>query len=236
MQQQHSPRRRMAVGTIIAAIVVLAAAVGLASSAAVAGNIARDIRGAAAVDALVDKVPQQGLILGKQSAPVEVIEYGDLQCPICKDYSERILPRLIKTQVDAGKIRLTFRNFVIIGPQSMPAATAAIAAGEQGRGWNFIQTFFRNQGEEGSGYVTDDFLEAIAKAAGVEDIPRWNEERKSRRIERQAKASTAEAGKKLGFVGTPSFAIRGPRSGGLKLLGTPQTAKAFAEAIAAAGR
>ena len=138
---------------------------------------------------------------------------------------------MIEGQVDQGKTKITFRNFIIIGEQSLPAGAAAIAAGEQGRGWNYIETFYRNQGEENSGYANDEFLESVAKAAGVKDIARWNKERKSPTIVKQAEATTEEAGTKLGFTGTPSFAIKGPKSDGLELLGTPETTGELEEKI-----
>jgi 2-hydroxychromene-2-carboxylate isomerase len=78
--------------------------------------------------------------------------------------------------------------------------------------------------------VTAEFLKAIAGAAGVKDIARWNTDRKSPRVRKQAKATTAEA-KKLGLTGTPSFAIKGPKSDGLEVLGAPTTTKELVEAI-----
>ncbi len=96
-----------------------------------------------------------------------VVEFGDLQCPVCKDYSEQILPEVIEGPVRSGDAKLEFRNWTIIGPDSEDAAKAALAASEQGRYWSFITLFYRNQGAENSGYVSDSFLEAVAEGAGV---------------------------------------------------------------------
>ena len=145
-----------------------------------------------------------------------------------------MIPQLISGPVKTGEATIEFRNFTIIGPQSTPAGAAAIAAGEQGRGWNFIELFYRNQGTEDSGYVTEEFLEAIAKGAGVKDIARWNRARKSKRVLGQVSSTTAEA-ENLGFSGTPSFAVEGPGTQGLEPLGTPGSAGAFEEAIENAG-
>jgi protein-disulfide isomerase len=184
---------------------------------------------------LVDRLPQEGLTLGKKGAPVELIEFGDLQCPICKEYAEEILPRVIRKQVATGKAKLTFRNFVIIGPESFPAGAAAIAAGAQGRGWNFIETWYRNQGEENSGYVTEGFIEAVARAAGIKDMAAWNKARKSKAVRAEETATTKSAEGTLRFHATPSFAIEGPKTDGLKLLGTPESTEELEEAIAKAG-
>ena len=94
-------------------------------------------------------------------------EYGDLQCPVCKSFSEQIVPEVIESQVRTGEAKLEFRNFTIISQESIPAGAAAVAAGKQGRGWDYIELFYRNQGKEASGYVTDEFLKEIAKGAGV---------------------------------------------------------------------
>jgi len=100
-----------------------------------------------------------------------------------------------------------------------PAGAAAIAAGEQGHGWNFIELFYRNQGSEDSGYADDKFLTAIAKGAGVPNIAKWNADRKSSRVLGQVEASTAQA-EQLGFSGTPSFAVEGPGTSGLETIDT----------------
>ena len=96
----------------------------------------------------------------------------------------------------------------------MPAGAAAIAAGKQGRGWNFIELFYRNQGLETSGYVTDEFLTAIARGAGVPDIAQVEQRpQEQARCSARSRATTEEA-EELGFTGTPSFAVEGPATAG----------------------
>jgi len=225
---------QLAAGTVFLVVIAVVVVIVVSSDGSSGGDPGK-VEEVGAVDSLLGNLPQQGLTIGRRGAPVELIEYGDLQCPFCKEFSEAVIPQVIEGPVTAGKAKLTFRNYMIIGPESLPAGAAALAAGEQGRGWNFIELFYRNQGEENSGYVTDSFLESIAGAAGVKDLVRWNAERRSPKLEREAKATTAEAGGKLGFGGTPSFAVRGPGSDGLELLGTPESAGALEEAIEAAG-
>ncbi len=194
------------------------------------GGDASNVTEAGTVNQLLDGIPQNGLVLGKPSAKVTLLEFGDLQCPFCKGFSEEVLPQVIEGQVRNGEAKLDFNNYTIIGPQSTPAGAAAIAAGEQGRGWNFVELFYRNQGAEDSGYVTDAFLTAIAKGAGVPDIAKWNSARKSKRILAEVAATTAEA-KQLGFTGTPSFAVQGPGASGTEALSTPDSAGDLESAI-----
>ncbi len=216
-----------AVFLVIVAVVVLIVVNGSSSSS---GGDASNVTETAQVDKLLKGIPQEKLVLGDSKAPVELAEFGDLQCPICKEYSEEFLPTLIEKYVKQGKLKISFNNFIIISEESEPAGAAAIAAGEQGRGWNYIELWYRNQGEERSGYVTDDFMESIAKGASVKNIAKWNAEReKSSTLEEVNK--TTEQARTYGFNGTPSFSIKGPSTKGTELLGTPETIGDFEEAI-----
>jgi protein-disulfide isomerase len=192
------------------------------------GGDAKNIDEAAEVDHLLAGIPQQGMVLGEPKAPVALIEFGDLQCPVCAGFSKEILPPIIENQVKNGEATIEFRNLVIIGEESVPAGAATLAAGSQGRGWNYLDTFYRNQGEERSGYVTDEFMEAVARAAGVKNLAKWNQDR--RQLVGEVEKTTEEA-KGLGYEATPSFAIEGPGTKGLELLGTPQSTGAIEEAI-----
>jgi protein-disulfide isomerase len=217
-------------GAVFVAIIAVVVVIVVAGSSSDSGGDAENVKEVSQVDSLVAGIPQTKLVLGDANAPVELIEYGDLQCPVCKAYSEEILPQVVENQVKQGTAKIIFRNFLIIGEQSLPAGAAAIAAGNQGRGWNFLELFYRNQGKENSGYVTDEFIEAVAKAAGVKDIARFNQERKSPTVEEEAKR-TSEQAQTLGFEGTPSFAIKGPNSNGLELPGQLSTPEEFEKKI-----
>lgn len=179
-------------------------------------------------------IPQNGMTLGDPSAKVTLAEFGDLQCPVCKGFAEEIVPEVIDSKVRSGEAKIEFRNFTIISEESVPAAAAAIAAGKQGRGWNFVELFYRNQGLEASGYVTDEFLTEIARGAGVPNIAQWNRDRKSDAVLRQVQDETGEA-ESLGLSGTPSFVIAGPNAQGKEVLGTPGSASALEAAVEAAG-
>jgi protein-disulfide isomerase len=215
-----------AVFLVIAVVVVLI--VVQASSSSSGGDT--KLEEVSTVNKLFTGIPQEKLVLGDPKAPVSLYEYGDLQCPVCKAYSEEILPPIIESKIKNGEVKLEFRNFVIIGEQSVPAGAAAIAAGEQGRGWNYIELFYRNQGTENSGYVTESFIEAVAKGAGVKDLAKFNKERKEGERTTEINKTTEEA-KQFGFTGTPSFAVKGPSSNGLELLGSPGSTAAIEEAI-----
>lgn len=217
-------------GVFLAIIAVVVIIIVAGSGGSDSGGDAPNKEQKTEVDKLLEGIPQNATVLGKASAPVTLFEYGDLQCPICKQYSEEILPEIIEKQVKNGEVKIVYRDFIIISQESIPAGEAALAAGEQGKGWSFIELFYRNQGEERSGYVTDEFIEGIAEGAGVPDMKKFNEERKSGKFEKKVLATTEQA-EKFGFTGTPSFAVEGPSSNGIELLNTPGSTEAIVERI-----
>jgi protein-disulfide isomerase len=212
----------------VAGVVVLI----VVNSSGSSGGDATALDGVAEINGELEGIPQSGMVLGDRKAAAKLIEFGDLKCPVCASFSEEIIPDVIDSKVRGGLARIEFRNFTIIDDQSEIAGAAALAAGEQDRGWNFLEIFYRNQGLETDPYANDEFLTAVARAAGVTDIGRWNQSRNSRMTRARVRSTTAEASD-LGFTGTPSFAVEG-KGGGLETLGTPGSAGELESAIEAA--
>ena len=222
-QAQAGERRtrllQLAAGAAFLAVAVVLVLI-VVSSGSSNGGDAENLEGPAEIDRLLRGIPQEELVLGDPKAKVELVEYGDLQCPVCKAYSEDFVPEIVASKVKNGGAKLVFRNFAFIGEESKTAGAAAVAAGAQGRGWEYIELFYRNQGSENSGYADDEFLTAVAEAAGVKDIARWNKDRKGA-TGTDAVTETTDEAQQLGVTGTPTFAIKGPKTKGLELLGTP---------------
>jgi protein-disulfide isomerase len=194
-----------AVAVIVALIVISQSGGGDDDEGGAPSNVA----GAARVDAELQGIPQDGQTLGEPSAPVTVTEFGDPQCPVCAAFAEQIAPQVIATEVKSGAAKYVYEPYLIIGPDSEPAMKAALAAGEQGRFWNYLQLFYANQGQENSGYVTDAFLTSIANAAGIEDIDAWNTSRDDSKWDAVLDEGTTQA-ESFGFNGTPSIVVQGP--------------------------
>ncbi len=238
VESSERRQRLIKVGSAAAflAVAVVAVLIVIASSGGGSGGDASNLEGVAEVEQLLEGIPQHGMVLGEPSAKVALHEFGDLQCPFCKANSEEVLPAVIENQIFNGQAKLSFNNYTIIGPQSIPAGAAAVAAGKQGRGWNYVELFYRNQGKENSGYATDEFLTAVARGAGVPEIAKWNQDRKAKATIEEVEATTAKA-KALGFTGTPSFAVEGPKTEGLEPLGISaiESSSALESAVAKAG-
>jgi protein-disulfide isomerase len=174
-------------------------------------------------------IPQQNIYLGKPNAPVRLVEFADLQCPFCREYTLQTLPTLVQDYVRTGKVRMEFRNLSFIGDDSVTAGRAAAAAGQQDKLWNFIDVFYFNQGEENSGYVTDAFLTSIAKGAGVKDLDKWNSDRSDNSKWDPLLSKNDSDAKSLGFSGTPSILVEGP--GGKKPFTTIPTVAQIQAAV-----
>lgn len=229
--RQAERRRRLlqiASAAIFLAVVVVAVLIVISSSETEGGDTSLEDVGQ--VKRELKGIPQTGLTLGAPKAEVTLLEFGDLQCPVCKSFAEEIVPDVIDSKVRSGEAKIEFRSYTIISQESTPAAAAAIAAGRQGRGWQFLELFYRNQGTEASGYVTDEFLTEVARGAGVPDLARWNDDRESAAVLRRVESETDEA-QSLGLTGTPSFAVTGPGVQGEEVLGTPGDAGSLEEAI-----
>lgn len=84
--------------------------------------------------------------LGSANAPVTIVEFSDFQCSFCKRFWAESLPRLKKSYIEKGQVRLTYRHFAVLGKFSEQAANAAECAAEQGKFWEYHDALFTNQG------------------------------------------------------------------------------------------
>lgn len=201
-------RRLWRLGAIVAlaAVVVIVAALisrsGTKDTAATGSGVA----GASEVAALFAGIPQDGTVIGEPTAAVTLTEFADLQCPFCAQFAEQSLATLVERYVRPGRVRLDFRALTFLGADSERAARVAAAAGRQDRLWQFVDLFYRNQGQENSGYATDAFLRKIASAVPGLDVRRVMRGRDTPAVRQQLTAAKAQA-QRLAIGSTPSFAI-----------------------------
>lgn len=161
------------------------------------------------VSSLLNGIPQNGNTLGSPSAPVTLQYFGDLECPICREFTEGALKPLIEDYVRPGKLKIEYRSLQTATPEPETFKTqqvAALAAGKQQKAWYYIELFYHQQGEEKSGYVTESFLDGIAKQVPGLNLSKWSSERSNAELANTV-ASDEQAANNLGFTGTPSFTI-----------------------------
>ena len=186
---------------LAAAAVVTAAAVTVSASSGTPPAKAP----AVPVSNLLRGIPEHDGVLGDPKAPVTLTEYVDLQCPVCAEASKQTLPWLVENYVRTGKAKLDLRALHFLGPDSEKAARAAAGAKAQGRLWPFVEAFYAAQGQENSGYVTDDFLRSVAKASGV-DADKALDAADGEPALRFLEQANADA-TRLGVESTPTFTV-----------------------------
>ena len=156
--------------------------------------------------AVVAGIPQKGTILGNPSATVRLLQFEDLQCPICKKYTDEAFPAIVEEYVRPGLVKIDFRGIAFLGPDSEKALRIAVAAGFQNKLWEVVGLIYENQGEENSGWVTDSLIdEILAEVPGL-DAAKVKSDATSVAVTKEIAAVQAEA-TALKVPGTPWFYI-----------------------------
>jgi protein-disulfide isomerase len=153
--------------------------------------------------------PIEGRVAGDPAATVQVVEWGDYQCPACARFEQEAVPVLIEEYVNTGKITFEFRDFAFLGPESTRAAEATMCADDQGKFWEMHSTIFANHSGENQGAYSDDRLKEMAEAVGLdmdEFEPCFEDETHA-----DAVADMYEEGTAMGVNSTPTLFINGER-------------------------
>ena len=164
------------------------------------------IIGATAVENRYRGLEQDEFALGQEDAPVTLVMFGDLQCPLCRDAVENAIPPLVDRYVKTGRLRIEFRNYVVLPPDSEKAAKALEAAAAQNRAWQFVELWYLNQGEENSGYVTDDFIRRVGRAAKGLDVEQLVVASNAEGAGRSIRVAESDA-EEFGIDSAPAFLI-----------------------------
>jgi protein-disulfide isomerase len=195
---------------VVVVIVAIAIAVGGGSSTKPPKeNSTEQTKDIAAVDATVGGIPQSANVLGNPAAPVTLEYFGDLECPICREFTLGALPSVIQKFVRTGKLRIEYRSLETATrePETFKTQqTAALATGKQNKMWYFVELFYHEQGEEDSGYVTEAYLQGLARQVPGLDLTKWATDRNDPELSNQV-ATDAQVANSFGFNGTPSFLI-----------------------------
>jgi protein-disulfide isomerase len=152
-------------------------------------------------------ISQSGSVLGSPSAKVTLIEYADPQCPGCRLYTETIFPTVVDEYVRPGKVATEFRGFPFIGEDSVTGYRYLLAAGRQDKLWNLAVAFYRNQGDENSGWLTEDLVRRLAAEIPGLDVQRLLSDAQRADIVAQASSAGAKAAA-AGIEGTPTFLVK----------------------------
>jgi protein-disulfide isomerase len=194
---------------VVVAIVVILVATSGGGNKVVKSGSPEASKTAKDVNALVGGIPQSGNVLGNPSAPVTLQYFGDLECPGCREFTLGALPSLIGNYVRAGKLKIAYRALETASREPevfRSQQIAALAAGKQAKMWDYLEIFYREQGEEGSGYVTESYLKGLAAQVTGLNLAAWSAARNDPAFQ-NAITTDARAANTAAFTGTPSFLI-----------------------------
>lgn len=161
----------------------------------------REAREKAAADALADRHDDifnhpMTPVSGNKDGDITVVEFFDYQCGYCK----RMLDRVFQIAEDDGNLRIVFKEFPILGPQSTTAARAALASREQGLYIEFHNALMGFQGQ-----LADDVIFGLAREVGL-DVDQLRADMDSDAVSAEI-AANLELARSLDIRGTPAFVI-----------------------------
>jgi protein-disulfide isomerase len=219
---RRTRRLQLIGGTVAVAIVIVVVLVVISSGGAkkapgLAKPGAEQNATVTAVDQLLAGIPQSGTVLGQPKATVTMFYFGDYECPICRDFTlEGGFPQLVSGDVRAGTVKVEYKSFCTAtcnGPNPgifNEQQAAGLAAGEQNKFWQYTELFYREQGQEDTGYVTAAYLEGLAQQVTGLDFATWQGARTNTSLYDQVNSDQADA-RELGISGTPTLVFQGPK-------------------------
>jgi protein-disulfide isomerase len=159
---------------------------------------------------VIQNGPNADHVEGDKNSKVVFIEYGDYQCPICGSVYQPLKDTL-QTYLDQNKIAFVFRNYPLtsIHPNTLAAASAAEAAGLQGKYWQMHDKLYETQDawSNASPDQRQNFFDGYAKDLGL-NVDQFRTDMTSKQVARQINRDRA-LGEKIGVSGTPTFVLNG---------------------------
>jgi protein-disulfide isomerase len=148
--------------------------------------------------------------LGKDDAPVTIVEYASMTCPHCAHFAETTFPELKKRYIDTGKVRFIFREFPL---DSLAAGAAMLArCADKDKYYPLIETLFQTQ----KNWVVEKpipALMALAKQAGFTEAS-FNACLSDQKMLDEMQAEQKRASEKFGVNSTPTLFVNGKKQVG----------------------
>jgi len=211
--------RAIAISILIVAVVIGGAILyaSMSSSNAGFGAQARNNNPASSTAPSAANEP----FIGNPNAPLTLFYWHDFQCPFCGRFDTETLPALVSEYVSTGKLRIVFKDFVFLGPDSETTAIASRAvwdvASSSYDAWQ--NTIYAHQGREGSGWASRVNIIALTGT-----VPGINADKVSSLMDQNASAYQGEVsadyaeGQKFGISATPGFFLDGQTFSGAQPL------------------
>jgi len=144
-------------------------------------------------------------ILGDPNAPITLVEFGDYQCHYCNVFFQSIEKDIVKNYVDTGKVKIIFKDYNIIGEDSVIASQGAHCANDQGLFWEYHDILYSNWTGENNGWASSENLAIFAQQIDL-NMNKWSECMKKGSHSQIILKSNDDA-RTLELTGTPAFFI-----------------------------
>jgi len=142
-------------------------------------------------------------VLGSKDAKVTIVSFEDYQCPFCGKAFQQTFPLIKKEYIDAGKVKMVFRDFPLgFHQEAQPAAEASECADEQGKFWEYHDGLFNNQQNLGQAL----YLQLAGELKL--DANKFKQCLDSGKYRQEVQDDFAY-GSQVGVSGTPTFFING---------------------------
>jgi len=156
-------------------------------------------------------------ILGDLNAPLTMVEFGDYQCTFCKKFFLETEESIITNYVKTGKVKILFKDFLVVNDDSVNAASAAHCANDQKMFWQYHSILYNNWDGEGTGWASSEQLHQFASTLGL-DMDKFSECMSQSKWKDLVLSSHAD-GRALGVDATPTFFIIDQNNEALKITG-----------------
>ncbi len=155
---------------------------------------------------------------GSDSSKINLVEFGDYQCPFCERFFQLTEPSIIQNLVNTGKVRFYFLDLTILGPDSQTLAQGAWCAQDQGLYYAYHDFVYSHQGQENTGWATPAKLKAL-----VGNLSGLSTEQFTSCLDSQTYSSRVQQlttlGQSLGVTGTPTVLVGNNQVGYVKVVG-----------------
>jgi protein-disulfide isomerase len=144
-------------------------------------------------------------ILGDPNAPITLVEFGDYQCHYCNVFFQSIEKDILKNYVDTGKVKIIFKDYNIIGEDSVKASQGAHCANDQGLFWEYHDILYSHWTGENNGWASSENLAIFAQQIGL-NMDKWSE-CMNKGSHSQIILKSNDDARTLQLTGTPAFFI-----------------------------
>ena len=156
-------------------------------------------------------------ILGNPNAPITMVEFGDYQCTFCSKFFHETENSIITNYIKTGKVKILFKDYIILGQDSINAANAAHCANDQKLFWEYHSMLYNNWAGENTGWADLAHLHEFANTLGL-DMDVFSTCMSDLKWKELVNLSSKD-GQKLGVSGTPTFFVIDQNNDVIKIVG-----------------